>query len=170
MNIFISTYQNWTIYEWILLGTLFLSTFLLTNLVTYSFTKNWSFNKIISITYGISSLVYILLIFLLQFLIDDIGHIFAIPIFLIFILITTNWLSLIGYYKSRRNSKSFSLINLLTEFKKDSIRNIIILTIAILSVSIFLRGDLLFVFIITYIDTAISLYLSSILATKLIHD
>jgi len=170
MNIFISIFQNWTIYEWVLLGGLFISAFLLTNLATYSFTKKWSLNILISITYGISSVIYILLIFLLKFLVDDIGHIFTIPIFLIFILIMTNWFSLIGYYKARFNSKSFSLVKLLLEFQKDSIRNIIILTIAMLSVSIFLRGDLLFIFIITYIDTSLSIFLSSILANKLIHD
>ena len=170
MNIFLNIYENWTSYEWIYLGGLLISSFLLTNLATYLFTKNWNFNKLISITYGISAVVYIILIFILQFLIDDINHIFSIPIFFIFILITINWFSLIGYYKATFKRKSFSLVKLLTEFKKDSIRNIIILTIAILSVSIFLKEDLLFVFIITYIDTAISIYLSSILTSKLIHD
>jgi len=170
MNIFINIYENWTTYEWVLLGGILISTFLLTNLVTYFFTRNWNLNKLLSITYGISSIIYILLIFILQFLVDNIGHIFIIPVFLIFLLVITNWFSLIGYYNAKYNSKSFSLIKLITEFQKDSIRNIIILTIAILSVSIFLRGDLLFIFIITYLDTAISIYLTGILANKLIHD
>ena len=170
MNIFINIYENWTNYEWTLWGGLLISVFLLVNLVTYLFTKNWSFNKLISITYAISGIIYILLIFILKFLVDDISHIFTIPIFLIFIFITINWLSLTGYYKATCKKKSFSLGKLLTEFKKDSVRNILVLTIAILSISIFLRGDLLFVFIITYIDTAVSVYLSGILAGKLIHD
>jgi hypothetical protein len=170
MNIFLNIYNNWTVYEWVLTGGLLLLIFLLTNLATYIFTKNWTFNKLISITYAISSIFYIASIFVLNFFIEDIGYIFIIPIFLIYLFITINWLSFIGYYKANSNKKTFSLVKLLTEFKKDSIRNIVILTISILAVSIFLRGDLLYIFIITYIGSSISIYMCSILASKFIHD
>jgi hypothetical protein len=157
-------------YEWVLTGGLLLLTFILVTLVTYVFTKNWTFNKLLSITYVGSSLLYIILIFVLSLFIENISYIFIIPLFLIFILTTINWLPFIGYYKANSKSKSFSLAKLLEEFKKDSIRNIIILTIAIIAISIFLRGDLLYIFIITYIDTSLSIYLCTILAGKFIHD
>ena len=170
MNIFLNIYNNWTVYEWILTGSLLLLTFLLANLVTYVFTQNWTFNKLLSITYVLSSTLYIISVFVCSLFIQDLSYIFIIPIFLIIIFITINWTSFIGFYKTNSKNKSFSLGKILEEFKKDSIRNIIMLTIAILAISIFLRGNLLYLLIITYITTSLSIYASSMLASKLIHD
>jgi hypothetical protein len=170
MNLFINIFNNWTVYEYVLLGSSLILIFLLTNLVTYLLTKNWEFNKVISLTFLISSISYILLIFLTTFINIEITHLFLIPILLITVVIVTNWLTLISYYHKFKNSKSFSLMKLKKEHKRDSIRSIIFLTIAILSVSIFLREALLAIFIIAYISSSTSIYISSILIEKFIHD
>jgi hypothetical protein len=170
MNLFINIFNNWTIYEWILIGSSLILTFLLTNLATYLFTKNWQFNKSISLTLMISTITYTLLTFITQFLPIEITSLFLIPILLITVLVITNWITLISYYHKFRNSKSFSLVQLKKEHKKDSVRSVIFLTIAILSVCIFLREELLAIFVITYLSSTISIYISSILVQKFIHD
>jgi hypothetical protein len=170
MNLFINIFNNWTVYEWILIGSSLTLTFLLTNLATYLFTKNWQFNKSISLTLIISAITYTLLTFIAQFLPIEITSLFLIPILLIAALVITNWVTLISYYHKFRNSKSFSLIPLKKEHKRDSVRSIIFLTIAMLSVCIFLREELLAIFVITYLSSTISIYIDSILVQKFIHD
>jgi hypothetical protein len=170
MKLFINIFNNWTVYEWVLIGSSLILIFLLTNLLTYLFTKNWQFNKSISLTLIISATIYILLTSIAQFLPIEITSLFLIPILLITVFVITNWITLISYYHKFRNSKSFSVMQLKKEHKRDSIRGIVFLTIAILSVCIFLRERLLTVFIITYISSTISIYTSSILVQRFIHD
>ena len=168
MNIFINIYKNWTVYEWLLLGGSLLLIFMLSNLATYLLTKDWRFNLPISMTYVISALIYILILFIISFL--PISHLSTISILLTALLITINWITFISYYKKFKNRKNFLLIDILKEQRKDTIRNIVFLTLAILSIAIFLRGELLFVMLTTYFVTSISMYLSTVLTEKFIHD
>ncbi|KUK76615.1 MAG: hypothetical protein XD93_0810 [candidate division WS6 bacterium 34_10] len=170
MNIFIDIYKNWTLYEWIFLGSSVILVLLSINLATYYFTKKWKLNLTITLTYIAPALIYILSIFGLQFVPVTISHISLIPVLLIIVLISINWITLISYYFKHKDRKSFSLLELIKEHKRDSIRNIVFLTITILSVSIFLRGELLILFIITYLSSSISIYLSTFLLKKFIND
>jgi hypothetical protein len=170
MNIFLDIYKNWTLYEWIFLGSSVILVLLSINLATYYFTKKWRLNLSITLTYIASALIYILSIFGLQFVPVTISHLSLIPVILILVLITINWITLISYYFKHKDRKGFSLLKLIEEHKKDSIRNIVFLTITILSVSIFLRGELLTLFIVTYLSSSISIYLSTFLLKKFIDD
>jgi hypothetical protein len=170
MNIFINIFNNWTVYEWIYLSLSVGLLFLLTNLATYLLTKRWKLNLTVSLTYISSGLIYILLIFLTQFLLIRISHLSLIPVILIFTLITINWITLISYYYKHRDRKGFSFIELVDEHKRDTVRNIIFLTLTILSVSIFLRGELLTLFIITYLASSPSLFLGTFLLKKFSND
>lgn len=170
MNIFINLYNGWTVYEWILLGTLLLSLFLLSNLATYLLTKDWRFNKVLSLTYPIAGFLYIILVFLTQFLSVPVTHLMLIPIFVITLLITVNWSTLITYFSKFKDSKTFSILELTREYRRDSIRNIIFFTMAMLASSIFLRGEILSVFIISYLATTVCIYLNIVLVQRFIHD
>jgi hypothetical protein len=170
MNIFINLYNGWTVYEWILLGSSLLLIFLLSNLATYLLTKDWSFNKVLSLTYPITSVLYIILVFLTQFLPVSMTHVSLIPIFVIPLLVTVNWSTLITYYSKFKDSKSFSKSELFTEYRKDSIRNIVFLTMAVLAASIFLRGELLSIFLISYLVTAFGIYINTVLVQRFVHD
>lgn len=157
-------------YEWLLLATSLLLIFLLSNFATYQLTKNRNFNKSISLTYIICAVTYILTIVIAQFFPISISHISLIPILVISLLITVNWLTLISYYSKHKKRKGFSLLELLTEHRKDTIRNIIFLTLAILSVLIFLRGELLLLFSTIYIPSVVSMYLNTFLTQKFLND
>jgi len=170
MNIFISIYKNWTLYEWIYLVGSVTLLFLLSNLATYYLTKKWKLNLSISLTYLASGLIYTLAIFITQFLPISISHLSLIPVILISTLITINWITLISYYFKHKDRKGFSLVELIDEHKRDSVRNIVFLTLVILSLSIFLTGELVAVFVITYITSSLSMYLSTFLLKKFVHD
>jgi len=170
MNIFINIHTNWTIYEWILLGGTLILIFLLTNLATYLLTKDWRFITPITLTYLMSSSIYILLVFLIHLFLASISSFYLIPILAITFLITINWTTLISYYNKFRNNKNFTMLKLNKEYKKDSIRNIVFLTFAILSVSIFLRNNLLYIFIIIYITSVSSIFINTLLVKRFIHD
>lgn len=157
-------------YEWIMLSASLILIFLLTNLATYLLTKNWMFNLPISITYIVSGLIYILSMFVVQFFSISITHIFLIPILVVPLLITTNWIILISYFFKFKNTKKFSLLTLIQEYKKDSIRNIVFFSFAILAASIFLRDELLIMFIVIYIATSISIFISTLLLERFLHD
>jgi hypothetical protein len=170
MNIFINIYRNWTVYEWCFLGGSLLLIFLLSNLGTYLLTKDWKFNKIVSITYAISALIYIFTIFVLQFLPIPISHLSTTPLLLTVLIVTINWTTFISYYAKFKNRKNFTITELLKEQKRDSIRNIVFLTLAILSTSIFLKGELLTVMFVTFLSCAIPIYLSTLLTRRFIDD
>lgn len=170
MNIFINLYNGWTVYEWILLGSSLLLIFILTNLATYLLTKDWEFNKTISLTYPIAAVVYITLVFIAQFFPIPVTHITLIPVFITTVLLAINWSTIITYYSKFKNSKNFSKLELIKEYRRDSIRNIVFFTIAMLAGSIFLRGELLSVFVISYLTTAIGVYINTVLVQRFIHD
>jgi hypothetical protein len=171
MNLFLNIYNSKTVYEWILLGSCLFTIYLLTILVTYLLTKKWNFALPILITYPISALLYILSIYIVQ-LIPNIlvTEIFSIPIFIIILLLSVNWITFISYYTKYKNSKKFSLSQLVVENKEDTVRNIIFLTVAVLPVSIFLRNSLLAVVIISYLITSVTIYINSILIKRFVHD
>lgn len=170
MNIFINIYRNWIVYEWLLLGGSLLLILLLSNLGTYLLTKDWRFNKTVSIIYALSALIYMLLISILQFLPIPITHLSTTPILLTTLIVTINWTSFVSYYAKLKNRKNFSITDLLKEQKSDSVRNVVFLTLAMLSVSIFLRDELLIVMLTTYFSSTISIYLSTLLTRKFIDD
>jgi hypothetical protein len=170
MNIFINIFESWTMYEWVLLGGSLILIFLLSNLGTYLLTKDWRFNKSISLTYIICAVVYTLTITVAQFFPVSISYISLIPIPVITLLITINWFTLVSYYSKHRNRKGFSLLELLTEQRKDTIRNIIFLTLAILSVLTFLHGELFLLFSTIYIPSVVSMYLNTFLTQKFLND
>lgn len=170
MNIFINIYENWTLYEWIyLIGSVVL-VFLLNNLATYLLTKRWKFNLSISLTYLASVAIYTVAIFIIQIFPVSLSHLSLMPVVVITMIITINWVTFIYYYYKHKKRKGFSLIELIEEHRRDTIRNIIFLTLVILSVSIFLRGELLATFVTTYITSSLSIYLGTILIRKFIHD
>jgi hypothetical protein len=170
MNVFMNIYQSWTIYEWVLIGGSLILIFLLTNLATYLLTKNWSFNKPISMTYLLSAFLYILLIFITQFLPYHTTHLSLIPILVISVIVTMNWVTFISYYNKYKNSKNFSLVKLLKEHKNDTVKNITFLTIAMLPVTIFITDEHLIVIIVIYICSSISMYINTLLSQKFIND
>ncbi len=170
MNIFINIYNGWTVYEWILLGASVLLIFLFTNLITYLSTKKLQFNISISLTYLISIVLYIIVLIIAQVFNIEISHISLIAVGIIPFIVTLNWLTLIFYYRKYKDAKSFSEIELMKEYRRDSVRNILFLTQAILSILIFLRGELFILFLSIYIPSAISMYLNTFLNLKLIHD
>lgn len=170
MNIFVSIYRGWTIYEWVLLGSSIILIFLLINLATYLLTKSWEFNKSISLTLLASAILYILILFVGQYFQTVITHLSLIPVLVIPVLLTINWITLISYYGKHKKRKGFSLVELIDEHRRDSIRNIIFLTLAILSVLIFLSGELLFIFLTIYITSALSMYLNTFLTEKFLND
>jgi hypothetical protein len=170
MNIFINILQNWTVYEWVLIGRSLISIFLLSNLATYLLTKDWNFNKSLSLTYLICAVVYILIIFIAQFLPVSISHISLIPILVVTLIVTVNWFTLVSYYSKHRKRKGFSLVELLVEHKRDTVRNIVFLTLAILSVLIFLREELFILFSTIYISSVVSMYLNTFLTQKFLND
>jgi hypothetical protein len=118
----------------------------------------------------ISAISYTLLTFIAQFLPAPITHLSLIPILIILIIITVNWMTLVSYYHKYKNSKNFSLVELINEQKRDSIRHIIFLTIAMLPVSIFIQNNLLIVFLTIYLVSSISIYLNAVLSQKFIND
>jgi len=171
MNIFLNIYNSKTVYEWILLGSCLLTVYLLTILTTYLLTKKWNFVLPILITYPISALLYILSIYIVQFVPNiSITEIFTIPIFIITLLLSINWITFISYYAKYKNSKKFSLSQLIVENKEDTVRNIIFLTVSVLPISIFLRNSLLAIVIMSYLTTSVAIYINSILIKKFIHD
>ena len=170
MNIFINIYKGWTVYEWVLLTASVLLIFLLINLFTYLTTKKLQFNISISLTYLTSVLLYIIVLVVSQVLNIEISHISLLAIGIIPFFVTLNWLTLIFYYRKYKGSKNFSQITLIKEYRKDTVRNILFLTLGILSILIFLRGELFVLFISIYIPSVISMYLNTFLNLKLIHD
>jgi hypothetical protein len=170
MRIFIDIYNSWTVYEWIYLGSSLAILFLLINFGTYFLTRKWKLNLSISLTLVASAVIFILGILVTQFLSLPLSHLSLIPVLLILTLITANWVTLISYYFKHKERKGFSLIELIDEHRMDTIRHIIFLTLVILAVSIFLRGELLTVFIITYVASSLSMYLSTFLLKKFVHD
>ena len=170
MNIFINIYKGWTVYEWVLLTTCVLLIFLLTNLFTYLITKKIQFNISISLTYLLSVVLYIVVLVISNIFNIEVSHFSLISIGIIPFFLTINWLTLIFYYRKYRDSKSFSEIDLIKEFRRDTVRNILFLTLGVLSILIFLRGELFVLFISIYIPSVISIYLNTFLNLKLIHD
>ncbi len=170
MNIFINILQNWTVYEWVLLLSSLILMFLLSNLTTYLLTKDWNFNKSLSLTYVASAIVYILTIFIAQFFPVSITHISLTPILVVTLIVTINWFTLVSYYSKHGNRKGFSLVEIVVEHREDTIRNIVFLTLAILSVLIFLRGELLLLFSTIYISSVVSMYLNTFLTQKFLND
>lgn len=170
MNIFINIYRNWTVYEWRLILGSTLLIFLLNNIATYILTKKWKLNISLSLTYIGSALIYTLVILLMQFFPIPLSHMSLIPVLVIALMVSLNWITFISYYHKHKDRKGFSLIELIDEHQSDTIRNIVFLTIAILSVSIFLRGELLLLFINIYITSSLSMYLGTILTRKFIND
>lgn len=171
MNLFINIYHSKTIYEWLLISSCLLLIYLLMILLTYLLTKKWRFVWPILIAYPVSSFLYILSIFVIQFLPDiSITEIYNIPILIITLLLSVNWIAFVTYYAKYKDGKNFSLNQLIKEHTRDTIRNIIFLTVAVLPVSIFLRDSLLMVVIVTYLTTAVTIYINSILIKRFIHD
>jgi hypothetical protein len=170
MNIFINIYNGWTVYEWVLLTSSVFLIFFLANLFTYITTKKIQFNISLSITYLISIILYILVLVIAQFLKVEVSHISLLAVGIIPFFVTLNWLTLIFYYRKYKDSKSFSELRLIKEYRKDTVRNIVFLTLGILSILVFLRGELFVLFISIYIPSVISMYLNTFLNLKLIHD
>jgi diacylglycerol kinase len=69
-----------------------------------------------------------------------------------------------------RNSKKFSLDILVKEYRRDSIRNIVFLTVAMLAASIFLNNELIAIFLITYFVFGVSIIINTELVKRFIHD
>lgn len=170
MNFFLDIYRGWTTYEWLLLGSSLLLTFVFTNFITYYLTKNWKFNITISITYLSAILTYISSLIILVLVGTSISHLSLIPTLIVLTVITLNWITFISYYYKYHSVKKFSLLKLIQEYKRDSIRNIIFLSLIILSVTIFIRGEILIILIITFISSILPILLSTLLLDRFSND
>lgn len=171
MNIFINIYNGWTLYEWTMVGGSLLSIFLLTNLTTYFLTRKIQFSIPFSLTFLSSILATILSIFIYTSLFNiAVSNISLISILITTCLIITNWFSFIGFYIRTRNHKTFSITRLFNEYRGDSIRLIIFITLSILAVSMFLTGEYLAMLISTLLISTLSIYLNTILVRRFIND
>jgi hypothetical protein len=171
MNIFLNIYNNWSIYEWIMIGSTFLSIFLISNSITYLLTKNFKYCISLSLTYLISAILTVIGISIYTLIFSiSISNISLLSPLITTILIVANWFSLIGFYIKYKNKKNFSLTKLFKEYKKDSIRIIIFITLSILSVSIFLTNEHLTMLLTTLFASTISIYINTVLIRKLIND
>ena len=86
------------------------------------------------------------------------------------IFITANWFSFVGFYIKTKDSKRFSIEKLFTEYRRDSIRIIIFITLSILAVCIFIQNEYVAMLVNTLLSSSISIYLNTVLVRKFIHD
>ncbi|MCD4811941.1 hypothetical protein K8R14_05110 [bacterium] len=171
MSIFINIYNGWTLYEWTMVGGSLLSIFILINLTTYFLTRKIKFSLPISLTFLSSLLLIIFSVFIYTSLFHiEVSNISLISILITTCLITVNWFSFIGFYIRTRDYKKFSITQLFNEYRGDSIRLIIFITLSILAVSVFLTGEYLAMLVSTLLISTLSIYLNTILVRRFIND
>lgn len=171
MSIFLNLYSRWTTYEWMMiLGSLLVS-FLIINLFSFIFSKNIKICIPISITLVFSGLLSILLMFLYRDVLKiPVSNLSLLSTNFIIIFIAVNWLQFLLPYIKRRKSKKFSIVKLNREYLIDTMGQIILITLPLLFVSFFLRGEQIAVSLTTVLVSCAAIYLCTFLTKKFVHD
>jgi hypothetical protein len=171
MNIFANVINNWSTYEWVMILGSLLSIFLISNSVTYFLTKNLKYCIPLTLTYINASVLSVLLYFLTSLIFKlDITNLTLLSVLVITVFININWFAFVGYFVKHKDNKNFSLVELFTEYSKDTIRLIIFLLLLIAAICVFLTPSYLPNVIITAVVSGVAMYANTIFVRKFIND
>lgn len=168
MEIFTNLWNSWATYEKILLGILLLIITLVIPALVWIFTKNkqLSFVSLFSILISgfIVCLTFLIASLLFSVIVTDIFKI--VP----FIAIFTTTLSIgttVGYFMQNHKRKDFSILEIKTEVRNDTIRLSVSLLLLLIAVAV-LSPSLILPLLLALGDSLITIWLTYILVYKLV--
>lgn len=168
MEIFTNLWNSWATYEKILLGILLLIIILVIPTLVWIFTKNKQLSLVslfsILISGFIVCLTFLVANLLFSVIVTDIFKI--VP----FIAIFTTTLSIgttVGYFMQNHKRKDFSILEIKTEVRNDTIRLSVSLLLLLIAVAV-LSPSLILPLLLALGDSLITIWLTYILVYKLV--
>jgi hypothetical protein len=161
MNLIENVLQNWSSYELITEGVLILSILLLSLVAIYIFSKS---KKILALS-AISLLVLMLVILIGIFLVDTVLKIHVTQIFRMIPILSllfnlSNLGVLLGFYTSKKNTKSFKFSLIRREYLKDSVKQTVFLTLLGISTLLFLSPQTEVVLSISMLSSIVTIWIT----------
>ncbi len=168
MEIFTNLWNSWATYEKLLLGILLLIILLVIPALVWIFTKNKRLSLVSLFSILISGFLVCItfLVANLAFKVE-ITDIFKIVPFITIFAVTLNIGTTVGYFMQNHKRKDFSILEIKTEVKNDTIRLSISLLLLLIAVAV-LSPSLILPLLLALGDSLITLWISYILIYKLI--
>ena len=170
MDIFLNTFNSLSNYDKTKEGVFLLLIFLIAIVVIYYSTKNKRLTIISMISFALLfllNIIGVLIIYLLQIPITELFR--MIPIVSV-ILLLSNLGVLVGFFISQKDSKSFKYSNILSEYRRDSIKQTLFLLLLSISVFLFVPIQIQSIVGISVLSTLISIWITYLILRRYIND
>ena len=159
MNLIQNVLQNWSSYELVMEGVLILSILLISLLVIYLSSKNRKILFLSAISLSVLMLVILIGIFVSNIILKiHITEIFRMIPILSLLFILSNLGILLGFYTSKKKTKSFTFSLVRREYFKDSIKQTVFLALLGISTLLFLSPQTEVILSISILSSVITIW------------